>query len=231
MTIPNIATFDHGTYVYDEFYESIILISNINSCEWLVFFLCYQNLAGSSLTDRIFNFLVHILYITTLKYIPQVLSKPQQCGPKCGRHILFMFGPGKFGEMRTNQKMRLWVLDFGLWILDFELGYLYPRNFKRDLLNRPLRTPSNWASQFLWPILSLGSWGVCSKGLVSNFLDRSGIWVFGYLFFGFLGLGFRAPTVWLSSASTWGTKSIHSSERSWGRTPRVIQLSPQLLKV
>ena len=29
----------------------------------------------------------------------------------------------------------------------------------------------------------------------------------------------------LSFASSWGTNSTHSSKRSWGRTPRVIQLS------
>ena len=47
------------------------------------------------------------------------------------------------------------------------------------------------------------------------------ILVFGFwsldwddLDFGILDLGFRAPTVWLSSASTWGAKSTHSSERS-----------------
>ena len=47
-------------------------------------------------------------------------------------------------------------------------------------------------------------------------------WSFGFCIF-LWHLSFWAPTVWLSSASIWGAKSTHSLERSWGRTPRVIQ--------
>ena len=38
--------------------------------------------------------------------------------------------------------------------------------------------------------------------------------------FGILDLGFGAPTVWLSSASTWGAKSTHTFQRGLRENPK-----------
>ena len=57
----------------------------------------------------------------------------------------------------------------------------------------------------------------------------SGSWFLGFGFWSFdfrgectvfLGLGFRAPTVWLSSASTWGAKSTHTFQRGLRENPK-----------
>ena len=113
-------------------------------------------------------------------------------------------------------------------------GFFFADHFVWNLFGSRKRSRVHWGFGGIFFFIGncLCFWTVwnlfCLEGVVCPQGFWIWFWIFSVLDSGSWGLDFGVwywtPTVWLSSASTWGAKSTHSSERSSGRTPRVIQL-------
>ena len=97
-----------------------------------------------------------------------------------------------FFHLYDFEILDVWIMDLGVWILEFWFWIL-------DL--------GFWSFDF--GVLIFGSWILDLRFL--SILDL-GFWIFGF--------GISALTVWLSSASTWGTKSTHTFQRGLRENPK-----------